>query len=99
MQRRRLGATVDNADLDEQVIGRLLGVLDEHVEVAILVEDTGVEQLILWLAAAASAIRRDKVGIGKWGLGILIEVLHVGMGGSAIQVEVILFDVLSVITL
>ena len=52
MQLGRLGAAIVDGDLDQDVLGRRLGVLDEDVEVAVLVEDAGVEQLVLELAAA-----------------------------------------------
>ena len=48
----RLGAAVGDRDLDQDVFGRRLGVFDEHVEVAVVVEHAGVEQLVLELVAA-----------------------------------------------
>ena len=46
-------SAVADGDLDQDVLGRRLRVLDEDIEVAVLVEDAGVEQLVLELAAAA----------------------------------------------
>ena len=46
-------AVVD-ADLDEQVFGRPLGVLDKDVKVTVLVEHAGVQKLVLKLGPAAA---------------------------------------------
>ena len=86
-------------DLDQDVLGRRLGVLDEHVEVAVLVEHAGVEQLVLELAAAAAAAGLDEVGVGERRLRILVEVLHVRVRRRAVEVEVVLLDVLAVVAL
>ena len=49
-----------------------LGVLDDDVEVAALVEDPGVEQLVLHLQLAATAVGGDQVLVGKGALRILV---------------------------
>ena len=99
VQLGRLRAAVVDGDLDQDVFGRLLGVLDEDVEVAILVEHAGVEQFILELVAAPAAAGLDEIGVGKGRLRILVEVLHVRMGRRAVEVEVVLLDVLAVVAL
>ena len=99
VQLGRLGAAVVDGDLDQDVFGRLLGVFDEHVEVAILVEHAGVEQFVLELVAAAAAAGLDEVGVGEGRLRILVEVLHVRMGRRAVEVEVVFLDILAVIAL
>ncbi len=52
----RVGPAIVGRELDEDVLRRFLGILDEHVEVAVLVEDTGIEQLILELAPPAALL-------------------------------------------
>src|SRR5262249_50046705 len=79
------------------VLGRLLGVFHEDVEVSILVEHAGVEQLVLELAAAARAARVDELRVRVSLLRILVEIFHVGVGRRAVEVEVVLLDVLAVI--
>jgi len=71
----------------------------EDIEVAVIVEDAGIEQLILHLLPAASPIRLLQVGVGICRLGILVEVLHVGMSGCAVEVEIVFLHVLAVIPL
>ena len=56
-------------------------------------------QLELRLLAAAAAVFLDQLRVGKCGLRILVERLHVGMRGRGIEVEITLLDVLAVIAL
>ena len=95
----RLGAAIVDRELDEDVLRRFLGVLNEHVEVTVLVEDPGIDQLIFELVLSSAPVRFHEVGIRERRLGILVQVLHVRVRGRAIQVEVVLLDVLAVIAL
>ena len=99
VQGRRVGAAVVHGHLDEDVIRRSLGVLHEHVEVAILVEDPGVDQLVLELVARAPAVRRDDVAVGELALRVLVQQLQIGVGGRAVQVEPVVLGVLAVVPL
>ena len=76
-----------------------LGVLHEDVEVAALGEDPGVQQLVLLLVPAPPAVGVHQVGVGEGPLGVLVEGLHIGVGGGGVQVEVVLLDVLPVVAL
>jgi len=49
-------AAVVNADLHQDVFGRILGVFDKHIEITVLVEDTGIDQLVFEFMAIAPAI-------------------------------------------
>ena len=51
VQAGRVGPAVDRGDADENVVGIGLGVFDKDVEVAVLVEDAGVDQLEFRLTA------------------------------------------------
>ena len=94
-----LRAAIVDADLDQNVFRRLFGILDEHVEVAILIEYARVEQFVFEFIASAAAARLDKIAIGECRLRILVEVLHVRMGRRAVEIEVIFLDVLAVVAL
>src|SRR6185312_613572 len=61
--------------------------------------DAGIEQLILWLRAAASLVCLYKLGIGKCRLGIFVQVFHVRVGGGTVEIEVILLHVFPMIAL
>ena len=94
-----VGPAVVGRDLHQQVVRRRLGVLDEDVEVAVVVEDAGVEQLELRLTAAAAAVLLDELGVGKRALRILVEHLQVGVRRRGVEVVVKLLDVLAVVAL
>src|SRR5262249_5089263 len=54
-------------------------------------------QLIFEFVPAAAAACVGEIGVREFLLRILIEVLHVRMGGGVVEVEVILLNVLAVI--
>ena len=91
-------AIVD-ADPDQHVLRGGLGILDDDVEVAVAVEDAGVDELVLELVPRPLAIRRHEVVVGIGRLGVLVEILHVRVSRRAVEVEVILFDVLAMVAL
>src|SRR6516164_2396197 len=76
-----------------------LGVLDEDIKVPVLIEDAGVEQFILGGLFIARPVGFDDGLVRVRGLRILVEVLHIRVGWRAVEVEVILLDILAVITL
>ena len=88
-----------DGDADEHVLRTLLGVLDEHVEVPVLVEHAGVEELVLELLARSSAVGLDQVPVRKLALRVLVQVLHVRVRRRAVEVEVVLLHVLAVVAL
>jgi hypothetical protein len=57
MQRRRIRPAVERRDAHQDVVLRLLGVLHDHIEIPILIEDPGIQQLVLHLQLAPSGIR------------------------------------------
>ena len=99
VQRGGVGTPVRHREADQHVVGRILGVLDLHVEVAVLVEDARVEQLILQLVLSALAVDLDQLLVGKRRLRILVEALEVRVGRRGIDVEVIFLQVLAVVAL
>ena len=100
VERRRLRAAVVDRDLDEDVLGRRLGVLDEDVEVAAVVEDAGVEQLVLGLGSIARRrFSSSRLRVRVLRLRVLVEVLQVGVRRRRVEVEPVLLDVLAVVAL
>jgi len=94
-----LRSPVADRNPDQQVLGICLGILDKNVEIAVVIEHTGVEQFVLRLLAAAPVIRLHQVTIRIGCLGILVEILHIGVGRRAVQIEVVLLDILAMIPL
>jgi hypothetical protein len=85
------------ADFDQDVCRRGLGVFDEHIEIPVLVKYAGIEQFVFWFLAAAMSVRLDEIYIRVCLLGVFIEILHIGVGWRAVELEIIFFDVLAVI--
>ncbi len=99
MDRRVLGPAVVHVDAAEQVVRPGLGVGDLDVEVAVLVEDAGVEQLVLHLEARARAVRVDEVGVRERRLRVLVQPALVRVRRQVVDEEVVLLDVLAVVAL
>src|SRR5581483_3812493 len=99
VERRLVGTAVHGGDPDQDVVGGCLGVLDDHVEVAVAVEDPGVGQLVLRLLPAPPPVLGHQLGVGEPPLRVLVERLEVGVGGRGVEVVVALLDVLAVVAL
>ena len=97
VERGGIRPTVVDRAADQDIFRGGLGVLDEHVEVAVLVEHAGVEQLVLGLIPAPLVIRANQVVVRIGGLRILVQVAHVRVRGRGVEVEVVLLDVLPMV--
>ena len=75
------------------------GVFAEDRYWDVFVEDAGVEQLVLELRSGPFAIGADQVLVRVRRLRVLVEHPHVGVGRRAVEVEVVLLDVLAVVAL
>src|SRR3989442_6220911 len=60
-------------------------------------DDVGVVEMGPLAIAAPAAVLFDQLSVRKLGLGILVKVLHVGVGGRAVKVEIVLLYILSMI--
>ena len=74
-----------------------LRVLHEDVEIAVVLEHAGVEELVLHVVTAPPPIRLHQVGVRIRRLRVLVEVLHVRVRRRAIEVEVVLLHVLAMV--
>ena len=99
MDHRRLWRPVVHRDPHQDVLRRGLGVFDQHVEVTIVVEHAGIDQLELGLVLAAPPVLRDQPAVGELGLRIFVEILQIAVGRRGIEVIIELLDVLAVIAL
>src|SRR5260370_25874371 len=97
MQRSGFGSAVECADLDQDGLWRVFGIFHEHVEVAVAFEDTCVQKLVFHFGPRTSFACSNQVIIRESRLRIFVQVLHVGMGRRAVKVEVILFDILTMV--
>src|SRR6185437_11124475 len=86
MHGRRILSPVMNGYPDEDILHIRLGIFDKNVEIAVLVEDTRVYQLELRLLPRPSSVFINQPLIGKSLMRILVEHLHVAVGGRGVQV-------------
>ena len=94
-----LRAAVRGLDADADFLRGTLRVLDGHVEVAVLVKNPGVQKLELRFFPPAPPVFFGQPVVREFGLRILVEGLHVGVGGGIVNVEIIFLDVFAVVAL
>src|SRR5262249_33212030 len=93
------GSAVDCRNPDQDVVRRRLRVLDEHVEVAIAVEDTGVDELVFALLPAAPRVLLDEFVVRERRVRVLVQELHVRVRRGAVEIKVLLLDGRAVVAL
>ena len=84
MQRGRVLAAVRHGKTNQDVAGRTFGIFDHHVEVAVLIENARVQELIFKILAPAPPILSHQICIGKCNLRIFVEIAHVGVGRDVV---------------
>ena len=99
MQGRGIQRAVGGADAHEDVGCVGLRVLDRDVEVAVVLEDARVQELVLGIGARAALVLLDEVRVRESPLRIFVEELHVRVARHVVEVEVVLLHVLAVIAL
>src|SRR5438876_10237475 len=97
IKRRGFRSTIYDSDAYKDILGRSLGVFNIHVEIAVSVEYTCVNQFIFGHAAPATTILFYQLSIGIPGLGIFIQVFHIAMSRSIVKVVVVFFNVFSMV--
>ena len=99
MQRSSFWSAVTGRDANENIFVAALRILGKNVEVPVFSKHSCVVELKLRFAATTLAIFLCQCLVRKLCLRILVEHLHIAVRGRGIQIEVILFHVLAVITL
>ena len=94
-----LRATIVDRDSNQRIFWICLGILHKDVEVSIVIENTRVEKFVLKLLPRTPPIGFHQIAIGIFTLRVFVQVLHVRVRRSAIDIEVIFFDVFAVVGL
>ena len=91
--------TVLDRDAHQHIVGDRFGIFHRHIEEAVVGEDAGILELVLAVGVAPPRVLGDErlVGVGR--MGIAVEHRHVGMRRQAVEMIVMLLDVLTVIAL
>ncbi len=90
-------AAIDDGDLHQHVVRVGFGVFDENVEVAVVVEDAGIDQFVFGFQFAPAAIFVQELIVGKCALRILVEHLQIRVRRQCVEIPVALFHVFAVI--
>ncbi len=85
-QRRRIGAPVIHRQLHQDVVDAALGVFDLDVEITLVVEDPGIDQLELRIARRPAPVFLDECQVRERTLRIFIKHPHVGMGRRTVEI-------------
>ena len=96
-QVRGLRSTIGDGDLDQNVFNIRFRVFHDDIEVAVVVENSGVEQFEFRLVFSAAAVFFDQSPIWELRLRVLVQILHVRVRRRAVKVKVIFLDVFAVI--
>src|ERR1700732_961358 len=97
MKPRGFRPSIPRRNAHQDVFHIRLRVFHEHVEVAILVENSGINELVLWLLSRTFSALSHELLVGIRSLGILVEVFQIAARGKSVEVVVILLHILAVI--
>src|SRR5207237_9680138 len=82
---------------NQNVVLGSLSVFGEDIEVAIFIENAGIDQLELRRTQSSSAILVDQPAVRIFGLRVFVERLHVRMRGRRVEVVIEFLPVLAVV--
>src|SRR6185503_17099583 len=97
MQFRGNRSTIGRSDSNQNVLGAALGIVHKDVEVSIVVEDTGVDEFKLGRTPVSRATAKHEFSIRERRLRVFVQVPHVGMRRSTVQVVVVVFNIFTVV--
>ena len=95
----RLGAAIDDPQADRHVVRCGFRVFEEHIEVAAVVENAGIDEFVFRLQARAAGIFFDQLAVGKLGLRVFVESAHEGMRGVVVEVVKVILNVFAMVSL
>ena len=97
------GTAIEGFNADADVFGVGFSILHENVPVAVVVEDTGVEEFVfrayLSKIGTVAPVLLNQIGVRIFGLRILVQHAHVAVRGRAVEVEPVFLNILAVDTL
>src|ERR1700752_3366524 len=99
MDYRGFAPTVGDGNLNQDVSRAGLGVFDEKIKIAVIIEYPSINQFVFGILFAASPVLLAKIRIRKLPLRTLIKHFEIGVRRSRVQVIIELFDIFSVVSL
>ena len=99
VDRRFVGTAIGDGQPQQDVVGARLGIFDIDIEIAVVVEDAGIDDLEFGLPPVAPRVLLHQEVVGKRRLRIFVEHAGVAVGRHRVEIVVELLDVLAVIAL
>ena len=99
VQRGVLVGAIVHGDAAQDVFRPVLRVLHLDIEITPLLEDTRIEELVFHVVPGPGPVHRRQIGVGEFGLRVLVEVALIAVRRQVIDVEVVLLDVLTMVAL
>ena len=96
---RLIGSAVDHANADQQVFRAGFGVINEDVEVAVVIKDAGLHQLVFGLITATAAVLFHQVLVGEFLLRVLVQPPHEAVGWGVELMKEIVLEVFAMVAL
>ena len=94
-----ISAAVDHANANEQVFRAGFGVINENVEVAVVIKNAGLNQLVFGLITTAPAVLLHQVLVGEFLLRVLVQPPHEAVGWGVELMKEIVLEVFAVVAL
>ncbi len=98
MNRRRIWPPIRYANPDQQIFRLAFAYFHNDIKVSALVENARIDQLVLSIVFGSPLIFVNQLCVRKFGLRVFVQILHVGMSWRIVQVKVILFHVLAMVS-
>ena len=93
MQIGRFRSSIVDRDENQDILMGGLGIFDNDIEVAIVVEHTGLAEFVFPVLFPAPPVFFDEPGIREFSLRIFVEKLHVGMRRRGIEIKIRFLDI------
>ena len=97
MQRCRVGPRVADRTPQADVVDVGLRVVDSDLEVAVVVEDPRVEELVLSVEVAAPTVLVEQLLVGELGLRVRITPTHPRVCGGRVEIPPVLLRVFAMV--
>ena len=99
MDRRVFRSAIADSNLEQNIFGCSLAILDEHIKVAVFVEGVCIDQLELGILFAPAPVFFDEPIVGEFPLRIFVKHLEIRMRRRCVEVVIKLLNVFAVISL
>jgi hypothetical protein len=97
MQPGLLWSAIDDTDLNQDIFGRKFAVFHKNVEIAFTLKYPRIQQFELKLLSTPATVFVNELIVRVGLLGVFVEILHIGVTGDIVQIEIVFLDVFPVV--